>query len=171
MLTSSFADIKPAWQADAACHAANDRRDFFGDGKDHVVVADVEDVRLAVFDPGGACQRLAPRTVTLPARVEPDARVAARIALFHMRAQGGGPAPLDRGHHTALGRRQRGPRLVTIHVAVATEHVRHLQRWAIHGRRRQKYWGVVGVEAGGTGRGSKSSGLDVEQTFVVAMRR
>ncbi len=88
-----------------------------------------------------------------------------------MRAQGGGPAPLDRGHDTPLGRRQRGPRLVTIPVAVATKHVRHLQRWAIHGPRRQKYWGVVGVEAGGTGRGSKSSGLDVEQTFVVAMRR
>jgi hypothetical protein len=30
---------------------------------------------------------------------------------------------------------------------------------------------VVGVAAGGTGRGTKSSGLDVEQTFVVAIRR
>src|SRR5260370_6108294 len=88
-----------------------------------------------------------------------------------MRAQGGGPAPFNRGDDTPLGGQQRGPRLVTIDVAVAAEHVRHLQRRAIHGPRRQKYWGVVGVEAGGTGRGSKSSGLDVEQTFVVGKQR
>ena len=44
-----------------------------------------------------------------------------------MAAEGGGAAALDRGHDAPLRGRQRGAVLLTIGVAVAAEHVRHLR--------------------------------------------
>ena len=75
--------------------------DLFGDGEDRMEVLGVEDVRWRSLIQA-ARARLAPWTVTAPARVEPDARVAAGVALFRMAAQSGGPTPLDRGHHAAV---------------------------------------------------------------------
>ena len=96
--------------------------------------------------------------------------VTTGVALFEMPAEDGSAARFDRGHDAALSGRQRGG-VLTIAVAVAAEDVRHLQLRAGHDARRQKYWGGAGVATGGTGRGSKSSGLDVAQTLLVAMRR
>ena len=60
---------------------------------------------------------------------------------------------------------------LTIGFAVAAEHIRHFQPGAGHRSRTQKCLGGVGFGSSGTGCGSKSSGLDVEQTLLVAIRR
>lgn len=104
----------------------------------------------------------------IPARVVPDARVPALVAPLDMAAERGGPTLLDRRHDAPLRGRQRGSGLVTIDIAVAAEHVRHGEPWAIHTRRRQRAEVFADVE---TGRGSRSRGLVAEQTFVVASRR
>jgi hypothetical protein len=61
--------------------------------------------------------------------------------------------------------------LLTIVAAVAAEHIRHFELWAIHRPAVQKYWGTAGFGSVATGRGSRSRGLVVEHTLLVAMRR
>src|SRR5664279_1888728 len=61
--------------------------------------------------------------------------------------------------------------LLSIRFSVATEHVRHFQLRTIHGSGAQKYCGIAGAGSMGMGRGSRSSGLDVEQTLLVAIRK
>ena len=75
-------------------------------------------------------------------------------------------ALLDGCHHAALGRGEGGRDLRSEGVAVAAEHFRHGGRGARHGRR-----SVDGRVRSAVGRGSRSSGLAVEQTLVVATRR
>jgi len=61
--------------------------------------------------------------------------------------------------------------LGTIRLAVAAQHLRHLQGDPLHGSERLEVLGCgVGCD-GGNGWGNRSSGLLVEQTFEVAMRR
>ena len=43
--------------------------------------------------------------------------------------------------------------------------------WGVPSRVSQKYWGVAGLDSAKTGRGSRSSGLVVAHTLVVAIRR
>ena len=89
-----------------------------------------------------------------------------------MAAESGGAAGFDRRHHAALRDRQRSAMLLTIGVAVAAEHIRHF-------RARDRSIGpalrsaeVRRVSAQGrAGRGSRSSGLVVAHTLVVAIRR
>ena len=57
--------------------------------------------------------------------------VTTGVALFEMPAEYGGTARFDRGHDAPLSGRQRGD-VLTIAVAVAAEHVRHLQLRAAH---------------------------------------
>ena len=64
-----------------------------------------------------------------------------------------------------------GAMLFPIGFAVTAEHIRHFQLRAIHGPGAQKCCGVGGVGSAETGCGSRSSGLDVEHTLVVAIRR
>jgi hypothetical protein len=111
-------------------------------------------------------------TVPIPAGVEAVALVAALIAAFEMTAEDCRAAHFDGGHHTPLFRGHRCAMVLSISFAVATEHVRHFQPWAVHGtdrsevlrnsaRRLNRY----------TGRGSKSRGLVIEHTLLVATRR
>ena len=97
--------------------------------------------------------------------------MAAPVALFEMAAESGGAADLDRSHDAALRDGQRRAMLLTIGGAVAAEDIRHFELRAIHGPAAQKYWGAAGFGSAATGRGSRSRGLVVEHTLVVAIRR
>ena len=54
---------------------------------------------------------------------------------------------------------------------VAAEDVRHFEPEPDHRFESQKGFGGVGLGSIGTGRGSRSSGLEVAQTLLVAIRR
>ena len=60
---------------------------------------------------------------------------------------------------------------VTIIIAVAAEDIRHFQPGSGHWARLQKCSGGVGPGSTGTGCGSRSKGLEVAQTLVVAIRK
>ena len=73
--------------------------------------------------------------------------MATLVAPLDMPAEGCGAAEFDRGHGTALRRRERSTVLLTVILTVAMEHVRHLQGTALHGDRRlevlwrRRLWG------------------------------
>jgi hypothetical protein len=76
--------------------------------------------------------------VPIPAGVEAVALVAALIAAFEMTAEDCRAAHFDGGHHTPLFRGHRCAMVLSISFAVATEHVRHFQPWAVHGTERSE---------------------------------
>ena len=104
-------------------------------------------------------------------RVVANALVAARITLFDLTAQGRGPAHFDGGHDAPLCNGHRRAMLLSISFSVAAKYIRHFELRAIHGPAAQKYWGAAGAGSTGTGRGSRSKGLEVEHTLLVAIRR
>ena len=108
-----------------------DRR---GHGEDDVKVLGGKQIRAALFELGGAGQRLTGRTVAVATRVVPDAPMTAMITLLDVAAEGGGAALLDGRHHAALRRREGGPDLGPEDIAVAAEDLRHSERGAWHGR-------------------------------------
>jgi hypothetical protein len=57
---------------------------------------------LAVFKPLGAGKRLTLGTMPIPARVEGDALMATRVALFDVATECSGAAQFDRTHHAPL---------------------------------------------------------------------
>ncbi len=73
-----------------------------------------------------------------------------------------GAALLGGSHHTVLRGRQNGSDLGSEGVSIAAEDLRHGERGARH---RPSPTSTV---ASGSGRGSRSGGLAVEQTVVVA---
>jgi len=97
--------------------------------------------------------------------------VQALIAPFEMAAKACGPAKFDGAHNSPLCRGQGSTMLFPIGFAVTTQHISHFQLGAIHEPATQKYWGAAGFGSVGTGCGSRSSGLTVEQTLLVAMRK
>jgi hypothetical protein len=146
-----------------------DLGDRLGHGEDDVEILGVEQVGGAGVDPGGARERLTRGAMTIPAAVVPDAPVVTGVALFDVAAERGCAAGGDRGHDALVRDGQRRSHVVPIGVAVAAEHVRHGRRRRIHGRRAQRAGGVGDADA--PGRGSKSSGLAVAHTCVVAIAR
>jgi len=113
---------------------------------------------------------LALRTVAISARVERDAPVAAGVALFDVAAEGGSAALFDRAHGTQLPAAERIGMRLTKCGPEAAEDIRHFQRRGGHGCAGQKYVGGVGGGEG-SGRGSRSKGLVVAHTVVVATFR
>jgi hypothetical protein len=99
------------------------------------------------------------------------ALVAAMIALLDMAAEGGGPALLNCTHDAPLGGRQRRAMIVSVGFSVTAKNIRHFDFRAIHCRIAQKYLGGAGFGSGATGCGSRSSGLVVEHTLLVAILR
>ena len=99
------------------------------------------------LDPRGACQRLTLGTVPIRAGVVRRRAGGHSVALLDMPAERGGAARLDRGHDAPLRGRQRRAGVLTIGVAVAAEHVRHLQRRAIHDARRSEVLRVARATA------------------------
>ena len=110
-----------------------DRRDLLGQGEDHVEVRAVEQFGLAMLDPFRPGQRLAFWTMPISARVIGDALVRAGIAPFQVTAQGSGATRFNSDHHTTLRARQGRLVLGTIRLAVAAQHLRHLQGGPLHG--------------------------------------
>ena len=98
--------------------------------------------------------------------------MAALITLLQMPAENSSPADLDRGHDTALRHRHRSAVLQTIVCAVAAENIRYFQARAIHfPPSLYKYRARAGFSLAPSVLGSRSSGLLVEHTFALAMRR
>ena len=97
--------------------------------------------------------------------------MAAAITLLDMTAESGGAADLDRRHDASLRSRQRGAMLLTIGFTVAAEDVRHFPPGTVHQPGAQRWWGAAGPAGAGAGEGSRSSGLVVEHTLLVAIRR
>jgi hypothetical protein len=97
--------------------------------------------------------------------------MAALVALLKMPPEHGGPADLDRRHHSALRNGHGSAMPLTIGVTVAVEHIRHFELRAIHRLAAQKCWDAAGFGSAATGRGSRSRGLVVAHTLVVAIRK
>ena len=97
--------------------------------------------------------------------------MAAIAAALDMAAERGGPANLDRRHHPALRGGQSSTVLLTIGVAVAAEYIRHFRPRPTHWFAAQKGDGSICLASMGIGLGSRSSGLVVAQTLLVAIRR
>lgn len=148
-----------------------DGGDLLRYGENHVEIRAVEQLSLTMLDPLRSGQALTLWAVAIPARVEAVVFITALVAAFEMTTENCRAAHFDSCHHTPLFSGHRCAMILSISLAVATEHVRHLQLGAVHGRTAQKYWGTVCAGLMGTGRGSKSRGLVVEHTLLVAMRR
>ena len=97
--------------------------------------------------------------------------MTAGVALLDMATERRRPANLNRRHHPALCRRQRFTVLFTIGIAVTAEYIRHFQPRPTHWSAAQKGDGSICLASMGSGCGSRSSGLVVAQTLLVAMRR
>jgi hypothetical protein len=109
--------------------------------------------------------------MTVAAAVIRDALVVTVIALLYMTTKLCSSAKLDRGHDATLRGGQRSAMTLAKGFTVAAEYVRHFEPKPAHSLRAQKGFGDVGSGSGGTGRGSRSSGLEVAQTLLVAIRR
>ena len=90
---------------------------------------------MALFDPGGARERLALRTVPIAATVVRDASVMTGIALFDMTAERSGTTCGDRPHDAPLRVRQRRLVIGAIRRAVAAEDIRHFELGPLHAER------------------------------------
>ena len=110
-----------------------DRRDHLRHGEDDVEVLAVEQFRGAGVDPSRPRQRLTRGAMPVAATVVPDPLVSTAVACLDMAAERRGPTLLDRGHHTQVRGRQRGPGPGTIHGAVAAEDLRHAKDGTSHG--------------------------------------
>ena len=100
------------------------------------------------------------------------ALMAAVVTLLQVTAENSSPADLDRSHDTALRHRHRSAVLQTIICAVAAENIRYFQPRAIHfPPSLYKYRASAGLSSAPSVLGSRSSGLLVEHTLVLAMRR
>ncbi|CAD6563447.1 hypothetical protein LMG24235_08694 [Paraburkholderia sabiae] len=95
--------------------------------------------------------------------------MATGIALLDMCAERGGRTQLDGAHHTPLDTTEPVGMSVPVLRAAAAKDVRHLERRA-H-RCAQKYSGAGGGDGMGSGCGTRSKGLVVAHTVLVAMRR
>jgi len=93
--------------------------------------------------------------------------MAARIALLDMSAECGGAAQFDGAHGAPLGTTEGAGMGLPVLRATAAKDVRHLERRA-H-RRLQKYSGAGGGDGIGAVCGSRSKGLAVAHTVLVAI--
>ena len=124
---------------------------------------------MPAFEPLRAGERLALWAMPVAARVVSDALMATRIALLDMSAERGGTTQLDGAHHTPLDTTESVGMSLPVLRSAAAKDVRHLERRAHRGL--QKYSGAVGGDGMGSGCGSRSKGLVVAHTVLVAMRK
>ena len=144
-----------------------ERRDGFGQREDDMEILDLgQQLGLPAFEPLRAGERLALRAGAMPARVVGDALVTAGVALFDMAAEGRGAAQFDRAHRTPLGTTEPVGMGLPVLRAAAAEDVRHLE-CRTHDCV-QKYSGGLGGGCSGSGCGSRSKGLVVAHTVLVA---
>src|SRR5208283_611287 len=103
-------------------------------GEHDVEVGHIEQFCLTVFEPLGACETLALRTIPVSTRIVGHALMAAIAALLDVTAKGSGAAPLDRSHGVPPRCGQRRAMPITESRAEVAEHIRHLQPRVAHGR-------------------------------------
>ena len=111
-----------------------DDRNLARNPEHDMVVGHVEQFRLTVLKPLGACEALALWTIAVPARVVSDTLMTAIAATLDVTAKRGGAAILDRDHGTPPRGRQQRAMLVTKSRAEMAEHTRHFQTCAGQGR-------------------------------------
>ena len=117
-----------------------------GDGRhrrrqreDDVEILDRQQVGLPRFEPFAGRTCLTLPAMPVAAGVVGNGRVPTIAAARDVAAEGGRPASLYRSHHAPLRAVEMAGIAGTISVAVAAEHVRHLQRRARHdGRLRRR---------------------------------
>ena len=107
-------------------------RNLLRDGEDDMEILAVENLRLSVFYPVCAGERLTLGAMTIPAGPVADTLLTACITLFDLSSESRRPAYLDGGHDASLRCGHRRTVLVSIGLAVAAEDVRHFQLRAIH---------------------------------------
>ena len=95
--------------------------------------------------------------------------MATRIALLEMGTERGGTTQLDGAHYAPLDTSEPLGVGLPILRATAAKDVRHFERRS-HGFA-QKYSGAAGGDGMGPGCGSKSKGLVVAHTVLVAIRK
>jgi hypothetical protein len=110
----------------------SDRGNLIRDGEDDMEILAVENLRLSVFYPVCAGERLTLGAMTIPAGPVADTLLTACITLFDLSSESRRPAYLDGGHDASLRCGHRRTVLVSIGLAVAAEDVRHFQLRAIH---------------------------------------
>src|SRR5215471_13402096 len=93
--------------------------------EDNVKVGRRQKLRLAIFQPLSAGQRLAFWAMSVAARIVRDALMTACFALLDVAAERRCPATHNRSHDAALRGRQRAVVLPTIGITVAAEDLRH----------------------------------------------
>ena len=109
------------------------------------------------------------RTVPVATRVVGDTLMAACITLLKMSAKRGGTTQFDGAHHASLDTTEPLGMGLPILRATAAEDVRHSKRRPHDCD--QKYSGAAGGDAIGSGCGSRSKGLSVAHTVLVAIRK
>jgi hypothetical protein len=138
--------------------------------EDHMEILDLgQQFSLPVFEPLRAGERLALGTMAIATRVVGDPLMAARVALLDMTAERGGATQLDGAHRAPLGTTECVGMGLPILRAAAAEDVRYFERRSHRGL--QKYSGAGGWEGTGAGYGSRSKGLGVAHTVLVATLR
>jgi hypothetical protein len=100
------------------------------------------------------------------------ALMATVVTLLQVTAKRSSSAELNCSHDTALRHRHRSAVLQTIICAVAAENIRYFQARASHfAPSLYKYRASAGLSSALSVWGSRSKGLFVEHTLVLAMRR
>ena len=111
-------------------------------------------------------------TVAIGAGVVSVALMAAVVTLLQMATQNSRPADLDRSHDAMLPHRHRSAMVQAIIGAVAAEYIATSNRGrSIFSPSLYECRARIGLGSASSVCGSRSSGLLVEHTLVVAMRR
>ena len=128
------------------------------------------EIGLAIFQPLRTDQRLTLRAVPIATTVKGNTLVTAGITLLDVPPERGSSTALDGAHDATLPATER----VSVVLAVAgpglAKDVRHLEPGGTHFLS-QKCAGGVGGGDGGSTLGSKSKGLAVAHTVLVATFR
>jgi hypothetical protein len=116
------------------------------EGKHHMDVGDVEQLRFAGCEPGGLRPAWTLGAMPIATGVIGDLQVATLVTLRGVPSEGRGPADRDRPESPVLLRRQGGAIARQIGGAIPAHHIRHFEGGAVHR---------------GSSRGNASRGLGV----------
>src|SRR5215470_6032410 len=102
------------------------------EGKHHMDVGDVEQLRFAGGEPGGLRPAWTLGAMPIATGVIGDLQVPTLVTLRGVPSQGGGPADRDRPESTVLLRRQGGAIARQIGGAILAHHISHFEGGAVY---------------------------------------
>jgi hypothetical protein len=146
-----------------------DHGDLVRHGEHHMEVGHVEQFRVSLLQPLGACETLALRAIPVAARVVSHTLMAAVATTLDVTAKRRGAAAFDRAHGALPCSGQRRAMPVTKSLPEVAEHIRHFQPAVGHNGPVVQAGMRCGAVGGMTCR--DSSGLAVAQTLLVAIIR